>query len=41
MHDAGSQRALFQHNARGAEFVSTKGAGPPIERDQLRLHRFT
>ena len=41
MHDARRQRALFQHHACGAEFVSTKGAGPPIERDQLRLHRFT
>jgi hypothetical protein len=32
---------VFQHDACRAEFVSTKGAGSPIERDQLRLHRFT
>jgi len=33
--------ALFEHDASRAKFISTKGAGPPVERDQLRLHRFT
>ncbi len=41
VHDAAGQGAHIQHLALRGEFVSTKGGGSPVERDQLRLHRFT